>query len=637
MDFFESQVEARRRTRRLVLLFALAVASMIAVVYLTLVVVLGFAGGLPLAAGSPGSDWLHPELLVAVTIGMGAIIGLGSAFRSAQLRRGGSAVAELLGGRPVPPDTDDPLERRLRNVVEEMSIAAGIPVPAVYVLDRETGINAFAAGHTIHDAAVGFTRGSLEALDRDELQGVVAHEFSHILNGDMRLNLRLVGLLFGILLLTVVGRGILRGSAGSGRGRGGRGGGPQLAIVGLALIVMGYLGVLFGRVIQAAVSRQREYLADAAAVQFTRNPAGIAGALRKIGAGRGSAVRDHHAAEAEHLFFARGASGGMAGLLATHPPLAERIRRIDPGWDGRFEAPESAVRKGPEARRPEPSPTGPAAGDRTALLAALLLASVERSGTGNLAAARSLLAGVPAELREAVRTTEGATGLLCALLVSLEGPGLPSVEGLLGPAVAGRAHAYLPLVRAAGPEARLPLVELLLPPLRELPPSEASALQTAVAELIRADGRVEPFEFAVFHILRRNLSNAPLPGDSERARPLPLERLRTETEVLLSALARAGSREEGIARRAFEAGTALLPHDPPDGWRLLPPGALELDQVDGALERLRRASPETLRTLLGAAAATVRGDGVLHVEEVELLRAFSEALDIPLPPPEVPV
>jgi len=664
LDFFESQSDARQRSRRLVFLFVAAVASMIGVVYLTLLLVLGFAWGGFAPQGPGTAGWFNPELLAAVSVGMVAIIGLGSLIRTAQLRKGGVAVAELLGGRPVSRDTSDPLERRLLNVVDEMSIAAGVPVPAVFVLDREAGINAFAAGHTIHDAAVGFTRGSLEALSRDELQGVVAHEFSHILNGDMRLNLRLIGLLFGILLLTIVGRGMVRGGA-VGRGRG-RGGGPQVAVIGLVLIALGYLGVLFGRLIQAAVSREREYLADAAAVQFTRNPDGIAGALRKIGGARGSEVRDHHAQEAEHLFFANGIRSSAAGVLATHPPLDERIRRIDPAWDGSFIVPEAAssVNVGNRQEtstsaghsgRPSGSsgPLQPATdgmfGDpdgRMFPLAAILLASVGSPGAESLDRARKLLSSVSDELREAVRTPEGATAVLVALLLfpgdrttpatgdahdTREGGSLDRVEGLFGSGVATRVAQLSGAVAASGPEARLPLVELSLPALRELPASDASGLQGAVGELIRADGRIDSFEFAVYHILRRNLESAAGPVSPSRPGTVPLSRLRTEVEAVLSALARTGALDEEAARQAFDAGTSHLGDPPAQGWRLHPAGAVGLDQVDAALDRLRIASPDGLRLLLKGAIATVLGDGEVRVEEVEVLRAFAEALDVPIP------
>ena len=258
MDFFQAQDSARTRTKTLIVLFVAAVAAIIGAIYFLLHVTFG-----PGPAGP-----IDPGMLVAVAVGTILLVSTGSTVRTLQLRQGGSRVAEMLGGRRVAPNTMDEHERRLVNVVEEMAIASGTPVPAIYVLDSEAGINAFAAGYTLDDAAVAVTRGTLHNLTRDELQGVIAHEFSHILNGDMRLNVRLLGLLFGILLLAILGRGLLHGSRGGGR----RNGAGQVALIGIGLVAIGYIGVFFGRLIQAAVSRQREYLADASAVQFTRAP-----------------------------------------------------------------------------------------------------------------------------------------------------------------------------------------------------------------------------------------------------------------------------------------------------------------------------------------------------------------------------
>lgn len=327
MEFYEAQDRARRKTRLLIFLFTLAVLAIIAIVYIVVYALT--------RRGGPGVG-LDLGLLGLVAGGVIVLVGSGSGFRVSQLRRGGPAVAELLGGRRVEPGTSDPGERRLYNVVEEMALASGIPVPAVYVLEDEEGINAFAAGHTPEDAAVAVTRGALETLNRDELQGVIGHEFSHIFNGDMRINVRLMGLLFGLLLLAVVGRILLGVRAGGAQRRGGDG---RVALIGLALILVGLIGVFFGRLIQAAISRQREYLADAAAVQFTRNPSGLAGALRKIRdseevGGPGGRIWNAHAEEANHFFFARGVGGVLAGLFATHPPLEERIRRLEPGGGG---------------------------------------------------------------------------------------------------------------------------------------------------------------------------------------------------------------------------------------------------------------------------------------------------------------
>ena len=344
MDFFEDQEDARRKTGRLVALFVLAVLSIIASVYAVV------SGALVYATGE--AQFWRPELFLAVVATTVAVVALGSLYKIAQLRGGGRVVAETLDGKLILSDSVDPQERKVLNVVEEMAIASGTPVPPVYVMQQETGINAFAAGYGPGDAVIGVTRGCIEQLSRDELQGVIAHEFSHILNGDMRLNIRLIGVLNGILIIGIIGYTVMRVMfySGSGRSRnGGKGGGAAMAmlVVAVGLMVVGFLGTFFGNMIKAAVSRQREYLADGSAVQFTRNPTGVAGALKRIGAyAKGSTVATPRAVEASHMFFARAIKSGFSSMLATHPPLEERIRRIDPGWDGTY----------PEKRLPEPEP-----------------------------------------------------------------------------------------------------------------------------------------------------------------------------------------------------------------------------------------------------------------------------------------
>ena len=329
MDFFEHQDKARKNTKVLVVYLVIAVVCIIASVYLASLLIFYGANVKQQQPGVPPPELVlwDPKLFLYVVLGTLGVVIIGSLYKTAVLAKGGSAVAESLGGRLLNPNTTHPDERKLRNVIEEMAIAAGVPVPKIYVLDEENGINAFAAGHTPGDAAIGVTRGCMTLLNRDELQGVIGHEFSHILNGDMRLNLRLMGIIFGILCLAVIGRVLIYS-------RGGRDRNP-LKRPGLALIVIGAIGVFFGWLIQAALSRQREFLADASAVQFTRNPAGLSGALQKIG-GAGSQVESAHAGEASHMFFGNGLGKPFLGALATHPPLDERIRAIDPGWDGEF-------------------------------------------------------------------------------------------------------------------------------------------------------------------------------------------------------------------------------------------------------------------------------------------------------------
>ncbi len=313
----------------MLLYFAIAVVCIILSVYIASVLIFNGTSAYR-QAGHAASEFVvwDPAIFLYATLGTLAVVICGSLYQTAALAKGGSAVAESLGGRPIGVDTTDPDERRLRNVVEEMALASGVPVPSVYVLEDE-GINAFAAGHTPEDAAVAVTHGCMVLLNRDELQGIIGHEFSHILNGDMRLNIRLMGILFGILCLAVIGRLLLYPGGRSGRDK------NPVMLLGIALIVIGAIGVFFGRLIQAALSRQRELLADASSVQFTRNPAGLSGALQKIGLA-GSRIASPHAGEASHMFFENGLSIPFLSMLATHPPLGERIRAIDPGWNGVF-------------------------------------------------------------------------------------------------------------------------------------------------------------------------------------------------------------------------------------------------------------------------------------------------------------
>ncbi|MFY9341503.1 MAG: M48 family metallopeptidase, partial [Planctomycetota bacterium] len=322
MDFFGHQEQARSASKRLVFLFVLALAGIVTCVYV--------AAQLLLVATDNGrGGFFDPAVFAVVAIGTLAVVGIAMLFKTAQLKSGGGKVAELLGGRAIEPGTHDPKERMLRNLVEEMAIASGVPVPDVFVLDDEAGLNAFAAGWSSADAAVAVTRGCLETLDRDELQGVIAHEFSHVFHGDMRLNIRLMGVLFGIVCLATIGRILVRTL---GRGGGNKkGGAAAIAMFGLCLMLIGWIGVLFARLIQAAVSRQREFLADASAVQYTRNPRGIGMALAKIG-GLSAQLQSPHTEEASHMLFADGVRRFIGGALATHPPLEQRIERVLPGF-----------------------------------------------------------------------------------------------------------------------------------------------------------------------------------------------------------------------------------------------------------------------------------------------------------------
>jgi Zn-dependent protease with chaperone function len=639
MDFFAAQDQARRRSRLLTTLFGLSVVGVILVIY----VPVNFA----LTAGR-----FDPAVLAGVAIPVAAVILGASWWRLRSLRAGGARVALLLGGRRILPNTTSPKERQLLNLVEEMALASGTPVPPVFVLDREEGINAFAAGYSIHDAAVAVTRGCLERLGRDELQGVIAHEFSHILNGDMRLNIRMVGLLFGLLVLTVIGRGLLR--TGAHRSARRNDAGAAVVMAGLVLLIVGYIGIYFGKLIKAAVSREREYLADAAAVQFTRNPEGVAGALKKIGSTfPGSRIEDHHAEELSHLFFAAGMRERYFSLFRTHPPLERRIRRVDPAWDGSYdvEARAAAAPSEESGSRGSTAASAPAGSSAAAVTlgvpAAAVLASLGAPDARHLDLARALLARIPDRLRDAAQDPEGAPALLYATLLAPE-PGptrtrqLREVAAQDGAGMAARVEALAGDVATAGRDARLALVDLALPTLGALPDVDASHLRRTAHRLLQAGGEVGMLEYAVVHILDRHLPPGRERAVGVREKIHSLQPIRTEVALVLSALAHSGSRtggsavgEEaraaGAAEAAFAAAVSRLPESLHD-LTLTAAQAMDLPAVDAALRRLERAAMPVRQRVVDACVHCVAADGLIISEEAEGLRAVAEALDCPLPP-----
>ena len=629
MDYFEAQERARRRTHVLIGLFVLSILGIVLVLYLPANAVAG---------SRPGGHDL--PLFLNIALPVSGFILAGAWWRLRTLRAGGAAVATMMGARQVLPDTLSEAERRLQNVVEEMALASGVPVPAIFVLEGEEGINAFAAGYTIHDAAVVVTGGCLERLDRDELQGVIAHEFSHILNGDMRLNIRMVGMLYGLLLLTVVGRGIIRSSA-HGRIRRSRDAGGALAL-GLGLLLVGYLGVLFGKLIKAAISRQREFLADAAAVQFTRNPGGLASALKKIAMLHpGSVIRDHHAEELSHVFFAGGLrrSWLSLSLLGTHPPIEERIRRVDRDWDGRYDVkvPEAMKEQAAEDRARRLSGEGVPAMARLGLPAAAVMASIGAPAAAHLSYARRLLEQIPETLRDSAHDDEGAQALVLALLLArAQGPVRERQMGLVaelgGEAMAREVEELSACVLAAGPEARLALLDLALPALRTLPEPRAAALRRTAQHLVREDGQVSMFEYTLVHVLARALQSSRQAQDRATEHIHSFQPLRDEVQLVLSAIAHSGAATSREADAAFSAAAQRLP-PAAHPLTLQPAEAVDLVRVDRALQRLdRAAAPGVRRRLVDACAHAAAFDGQVLAEEAETLRAVAEALGCPMPP-----
>ena len=638
MDFFGSQEFARRRTKWLVGLFVLAVVLIILTVYLAVVMTL-FGAGIEAGEGVPRSLW-DPEIFLAVSVITVLIILAGSLFKISELSAGGEAVARMLGARIVDQGARDAGERRLLNVVEEMAIAAGVPVPAVYVMPGESGINAFAAGFGTEDAVVAVTEGAMRILSRDELQGVIGHEFSHILNGDMRLNIRLMGFLHGILLISMIGYMLMRAS----RGRSKKGG--QIVLLGLSLYIIGYIGIFLGRVIKAAVSRQREYLADASSVQFTRNPGGIAGALKKIGGlALGSRLNVANAEEASHLFFGNALKGSLFGLTATHPPLVDRIRRIDPSFDGDFppvKLSEGAVPgEGPVEER---AAAGLARARKAAVIAAAGVAALDpgrvadrvgRLDRDHLDYASGLLARINPNIRDRAREPAGAQAIIFALLFERAGETrrrqLSLLERSLEPFLREETLALIPMVEAMPREARLPLIDMVVPALRRLSGGQYQTFHQVVRELATADERIDLFEYTLQHVLLRHVAPAYSASRPPGVRYHSLSGLASQCSILLSVLAHHGQQNAGEAGKAFAAGAGRLGPVPPKVL-LHPREDCGLKSLDASLRELACAAPPLRRKLVEAAAACIIHDRKVTLEEGELLRAISDSLDCPLPP-----
>ena len=620
MDFFARQEKARRSTGRLLLLYAFAVIGIIAAVHFLFAVLM-----------TNGEDLLNPGIAFLSIVGTLGVILIGVAVGKSSLSGGGHAVAEMCGGRPVEPGTRDPAERRYLNVVEEMSIASGTPMPGVFVLEEETGINAFAAGHSTNDCAVAVSRGCLEQLSRDELQGVVAHEFSHILNGDMLRNIRLTGWLYGIMGLALLGRVLFEIAGRSGRSRSKDSNQATAAIFafGVGLLLIGWIGQFFARAIQAAISRQREHLADASAVQFTRNPNGIGGALKKIaGYTGGSAITHPRTSAFSHMFFA----SALNSLFATHPPLEERIRLLDPQFN-----PEIAELTSGSAPASGSAAAAAFAGEiRPAVIQPKEISRHSRSPKpAQLEHAARLLAALPAPLAVAVQEPLGASAAVYALLLgadpSVRETQLASLRQTATPAALREMKRLQPHIAALPARAKLPLATLATAALRHLSHPQYIDFRRCVDALIEADSAIDLFEYALKKSLCRHLDPhfEPRPPRIEvQNRILPLL---PDCALLLSCLAHLGHNESETRVAAFQAGGRIFAPKA-DSFALLPLAECNLAQVDAALDRLATASDSIKHTILESCATTVASDGLLHEGEIELLRAIGDTLDCPIPP-----
>jgi Zn-dependent protease with chaperone function len=635
MNFFEHQDRARRETLWLILLFSLAVLTIVVVMDLLALFLLGGGDINPAMTGGTANELLsgNAGLLTGTTVATLGVILLASLYRITSLRSGGSAVATELGGVLVSADVQDPLRRRLRNVVEEIALASGIPVPDIYVLEQESAINAFAAGYSPADAAVAVTRGTLEKLNREELQGVIAHEFSHILNGDMRLNIRLMGIIFGILMMSVIGRHLLHASSFRSRSSSKSGGG--IVIIAIGVMVIGYVGLFFGNLIKAAVSRRREFLADASAVQFTRNPDGIAGALKRIAIDADADALSVDAGEVSHMLFS---GNSLSSLMATHPPLIERIQRIQPDFQEQelVDLTQRVVRHAAfdaEQRAKRSAGAGVDAGDaKPGFAFGSILGNIGNPNQQQLLYAALLSASFPDAIQQAAHSPEWAPEVLCLILLDRD-PAIRERQLLIIATELGEESerqcrylaAQLPEIK---PGQRLPLAELCLPALKRRPRADLERLDQTIDALIAADGKVALFEYAIGRLLRTHLHDALDPSRARNHGNRSLQRLQAEAVALLHTVATIGHQDPASIDAALAAGLAQAGIETtaaptvPGNWQQV---------LDRTLEPLDRLKPKAKQALIDGLFATVTYDHQVTLEETEILRAICAALHVPLP------
>ena len=638
MNFFEIQDKARCSSRRLVFLYIVSTALIIAGV--SLIVGIALYGAL-----GPGETFAfgpffeqQASVLLATAIITAIFIAGATLVKTMQLSSGGGRVAQQMGGTLVPPDTRDPLRARLRNVVEEMAIASGVPVPEIYVLEHEMGINAFAAGYAPGDAAVAVTRGTLELLDRDELQGVIGHEFSHILNGDMRLNIRLMGVLFGIMALGLMGRMIFRGGYWSGASsRRGKGGGI-VVIIGLGLIILGGIGVFCARLIKSGVSRQREYLADASAVQFTRQTDGIAGALKKIGGyEEGSLIKATDPEEVSHMLFGTGSK--LSGMFATHPPLTERIQALDPNFNERDYPRVRPMERSVASERGVDQRGSGIAAATSALAAGIspssISASVGQPTEEHISYATRIRQSLPESLYDAAHSSELSYLLVIALI--LDGRDATRERQLslllekIGDERTRLIQQFYSEIQAAGAEYRLPLLEIAFPALRQRPNPQLEFLLKLTRRLIEIDGKVELHEFCFYRVLAANLRQVLHPSRKQKHKRAGREVVREAAVNLLRIVARCGHSNDQDAATAFAAGMSAFGEwgeDHEYNGDQLP----TINDLEQSIDQLIALNAEGRQMLLDAVTQVVLHDELLTVPEAELVRTVCASLEIPLPP-----
>ena len=654
MNFFQAQAKARSQTKKLILLFALAVFSL---VILTNVLVMGLNGFLNLEGQAFSFEYFKNQFNWQAFLMIGgaviAFIAIGSLYKIASISSGGKTVAQSLGGTLVTHSSDNLQYKILLNVVEEMAIASGTPVPQVYVLQKEQAINAFAAGFSQDDAVIGITQGALDCFTREELQGVIAHEFSHVVNGDMRLNMRLMGILHGILLVGLLGYFIMRASAFRSRSKDGN----QLIFLGIGLVVIGYGGTFFGNLIKASVSRQREYLADASAVQFTRDNQGIANALKKIGGYTpGSKLETPEAQSMSHAFFSNALSNKFSSLFSTHPPLPDRIKQLQPNWSGEFKPTKPlsytdiqkeavgfsqfAGSSGEPTKQQNSFESASSNNSASAQSNTRLSASIGQVNESQIELARSYLQSISTELISAVHCSVGAQAYVYALLLSDKGAvdnfeqnqqvlnkQWDYLSNYLPVDIYSKTRETFTLVCELATQHRLPLLEIALPQLRQMPSLRYEAMLEQMRYLVFVDNNLSIFEWSISNIVAQYLKTEFESADHKQVKYHSAKAVRGHIETMLSVLVHEFCEpdEHQIIVQKAEQLLSL------NNVTLLTKNEVGIEDYALAINALRLLAYDIKEKVLELCVFAVTQDKQYTAQEHETLRALAECLACPMP------
>ncbi len=648
MNFFEAQDSARRSTSLLILLFILAIAFLLVLSNFIVFEVLYFIQFSTLSLSPTAlKQVFDAELSIALSASILLFITLGSLYKLVQLSAGGSAIAQYLGGVIVPRSSSDPLHKKILNIVEEMAIASGMPVPQVYILD-EQGINAFAAGWKTSNAVIGITQGALERLTRDELQGVIAHEFSHIFNGDMRLNIRLIAILHGIVMIGMLGGMILRSLIYVRSSRNSKNSQAVLVILGIGatLAVVGYSGTFFGNWIKSLISRQREYLADASAVQFTRNNEGIANALKKIGGAiPGSALLAASVDEYSHAYFATGTTSGLSFFsFSTHPPLKQRILRIQPNWDGKYFFDERKVAaKGDSGRQKTvdrenkkniATSIATAVGAGVAYSEAMnAVESIGEVTQQRIDAAHAWHKQLPDVVISHAENPYGAQALVLALLVDkkteIKNKQYRILFETIGEYHAENVKQLQMQITAIARNQTLLLIDLALPTLREMTLDQYQRFKISIQKLISADKKVDLSEWIIQRVVLQHLDEHYGLRKKPIAKYFVLGSAKFPVELMLSLLAYLEHKDEAEARQAFDAAKRSVGAG---ALSILAKDAISLTRLNTAMDELELLKPPIKKRFLQACVSCISHDGSITIQGYELTRTIASCLDCPMPP-----